>query len=507
MTRQASTPGGKAFGFSRVSSDDQARGGISLGLQSDAIRKYCRQNGLDPVHVVEVAETATFDDERVRFQAMLKAFAASADVLHLVVYKMDRSNRNSWDHARLEDLIRKHGKHLHAALDHFHLHKDSPPSEWDRFDMMAMFARSETRHLGSRVKACVAQQNAQGHWAHKAPPGYRKLSRSGIEPDPAMAPLMTQLLEMAATGNYSINRLVEEARNLGITFHGKTLDRNSVYRHITNPIYAGPYYFKDQLIKDYRHEPLISWETHRKILNRLTDYRRSEKKIREAKPLNGVLECGVCGKSITFFFAKKRYSYGFCGACKRDGRKHEFVPEPEIVRQLMEISRQVTLPPEAAEILWAGLEDFRRNEHELHETRKAALEKQVEALQKKLSKAFEAYSSGMVDSGTYSTNAGQWRREKETLEIELRQLLDKRCGNSIDDVGNAYKLAQELETTLELASTKALGQIARTVCTNLQVKNGTVEYSLAFPFDEIAKGRDCCDWRAQRESNSRPSGS
>ncbi len=485
----------KAFGFARVSSDDQARGGISLGLQMESIRGYCAANGLELIKTWEVAETATFDDERVKFRAMLKEFSDTAEITHLVVYKMDRSNRNSWDHARLEDLIRKHGKYLHAALDHFRLHMDSPPSEWDRFDMMAMFTRSETRHLGSRVKACVSQQNAQGHWTHKAPPGYRKVSRTGIEPDPVMGPLMTRLLEMAATGHYSINRLVDEARIMGITSHGKSLDRNSVYRYITNSIYAGPYFFKGQRVTNYSHKPLISWETHKKILDRLSDYRRSEKKVREAKPLNGIFECGVCGKSITFFFAKKRYSYGFCGACKRNGLKHDFVPEPEIVQKLMEISRQVTLPPEAAQILWAGLEEFRRSEHELHEAQRAALERQIEQLQKKLSKAFDAYSGSLVDSNTYSRNTAQWRGEKELLEIELRSLMEKRSGSRVDDVGNAYKLAEELEITLESASTKALGKIAKTVCTNLRVKNGTVEYSLAFPFDEIAKGRDCCDWR------------
>ncbi len=488
--------GGKAYGFARVSSDDQARGGISLGLQADAIRKYCGDCGLELVRLEAVAETATFHDQRLKFITLLKEFARSPEIRHLVFYKVDRSNRNIWDHARLAELVTVQGKNLHAALDHFHLHQDSPPSEWDRFDLMAMFARSETRHLSARVKACVTQQNLQGHWAHKAPPGYRKISRGGIEPDPQLAPLMKQLLELAATGNYSIDRLVIEAQKFGITFHRKPLDRNSVYRHVANPIYAGPFYAKGQLITNYRHEPLISWDTHKRILNRLSDYRRSEKKIREPKPLNGVLECGVCGNSITFFLAKKgRYSYGFCGTCKRNRVDHEFIPEQEIVRQLTDLSRRVVLPPEGAEILLGGLEEFRRNEHELHEAAKVALEKQIESLQRKLSRAFEAYSDGLVDPKTYSANSAQWRNEMDRLEIELRELLEKRCDNRLDAVESAYKLAEELETTLEFATPKALGQIARSVCTNLRVKGTSVEYSLAFPFDLIAKGRECCDWR------------
>jgi len=44
----------KAFGFARVSSDEQAKGGISLGLQAEAIRAYCKQRGLNTENAISM---------------------------------------------------------------------------------------------------------------------------------------------------------------------------------------------------------------------------------------------------------------------------------------------------------------------------------------------------------------------------------------------------------------------------------------------------------------------
>ncbi len=491
------TSGSKAFGFARVSSDDQARGGISLSLQAESIRRHCRENGLDLVRIWEVAETATFDDERVKYQVMLKEFAGSTDVTHLVVYKVDRSNRNTWDHARLEELVKKHGKHLHAALDHFHLHGDAPPSEWDRFEMMGLFARSEMRHLSARVKSCIGQQTQLGYWSYKAPPGYRKISRAGIEPDPVQAPLVTEILQIAATGNYSLDVLVKEAKRLGITYQNRPISRSALHRWLVDPVFAGPFYAKGDLVTNYQHKPLIGWATHERIKLRLSDTRRSEKKIRDPKPLSGAFLCAECGHSITFFAAKKgKYTYGFCGTCKRNGIKHAFIEEGQALKCLDEIARQAILSPEAARLLMGGLQEFRSKAHEVRAAKRAALEARQDVLKRKLARAFEAMTNGDVESATYREQTEVIRADRDRIEIELREMNREETDAAADQVESAYKLAEELEMTLDSASPKALAKISKILCTNLKARNGTIDYSLAFPFDLIAEGNKEGDWRA-----------
>ena len=485
----------KAFGFARVSSEDQARGGISLGLQTEAIKKYCEQEGLALVKAWEVTETASFSDERAKFKAVLKEFSSAGDVQHLIFYKVDRSNRNSWDHARLEELVKKHDKHLHAALDHFHLHKDATPSEWDRFDMMGLFARSETRHLSARVKSCITQQTKQGHWSYKAPPGYRKLPKAGIEIDSVQGPLVRRLLELAATGNYSLDVLTDEAGRLGILYQGTPLSRSAVHRWMVDPVFAGPFYSKGTLVTNFQHTPLISWETHQQILNRLGDGRRTEKKIRDPQPLAGIFTCGKCSGQISFYRVKGKYSYGFCSSCKRAKKRQPHIEQGEALVQMEPLVKSFALTPEVGTLLKSWLEDEQGSQGETLSAKKGALEQRLSQIKQKLRRAFDALSESVVDDETYRAQTETWRREKEKVEIELNGLERGENQEKWDRVLGAFKLAEVSETIWEAATPREKAKLAKTVCSNLALNDGTIEFSLAFPFDVLAKSKQNNDWR------------
>ncbi len=485
----------KAFGFARVSSEDQARGGISLGLQTEAIKKYCEQAGLALAKTWEVAETASFSDEREKFKGMLKEFSADKGVPHLVFYKVDRSNRNSWDHARLEELVNKHDKHLHAALDHFHLHKDATPSEWDRFDMMGLFARSETRHLSARVKSCITQQTKQGHWSYKAPPGYKKLPKAGIEIDSVQGPLVRKLLELAATGSYSLDVLTDEAKRLGILYQGKPLSRSAVYRWVVDPVFAGPFYAKKELVTHFQHTPLIAWKTHERILEKLSDGRRVEKKVRDPQPLAGIFTCGKCSGQISFYRVKGRYSYGFCSSCKRAKKHQPHIEQGEVLVQMEPLVKSFALTPEVGTLLKSWLQDERGNQDETLTAKKAALEQRLSQIKQKLRRAFDALSESVVDSETYRAQTEAWRQEKEKVEIELHALEKGQTLEKWEEVLEAFKLAENSGILWESATPREKAKLAKTVCSNLALNDGTIEFSLAFPFDVLAKSKQNNDWR------------
>ena len=495
----------RAFAFARVSTDEQAQGGISLGLQAEAMERYCREKGLDLARIWQVAETATSEGQRQQFQAMLAEFEASPDIRHLVFYKVDRSNRNIWDHARLAGLVLHNGKHIHAALDRFHLHPEAPPSEWDRFDMMALFARSETRHLSSRVRACLKQQADLGYWIHLAPPGYRKIKRAGIEIDPVQGPLMREILELAATGEYSLVRLAEEAGRRGIRYYRKPLTRSSIHRWVTNSVYAGPFYFKGKLVTNFQHEPLISWETHERILKRLSDHRKPEKVYhKHAHPLAGTYQCEECGRSVTITIAKKQYVYGFCGACKRAGRPYAHVPERVLESGIRDAVRAAMLPAEATQLLKGYLGEERASTTDVQQARTDALRASLAKLQQRLRRAFAALSDGAVDAETYREQTKSWREEKERIEAELASLERKEAGDPLERLLEAFELAEVLDTLWENATGEEKTKLARAVCSNLTVKGESARYHLAFPFDVLAKYRGRPEWRARRDSNPRP---
>ena len=147
----------------------------------------------------------------------------------------------------------------------------------------------------------------------------------------------------------------------------------------------------------------------------------------------------------------------------------------------------------------AGLNDFRSNAHEVRAAKQVALKARLDVLKQKLSRAFAAMTDGDVDAATYREQTETLRTDREKVEIELRELANSQTDAGADQVETAYKLAEEIETILDSASPKALARISKILCTNLRARNGTVEYSLAFPFDLIAEGNKDGGWRRVRD--------
>ena len=86
----------KAIGYIRVSTEEQAREGISLENQRGKIEAYCQLNDLELTGILEDAGKSGKDLNREVIQALVAIVKAhSFDAV--VVYKLDRlSRRVKW---------------------------------------------------------------------------------------------------------------------------------------------------------------------------------------------------------------------------------------------------------------------------------------------------------------------------------------------------------------------------------------------------------------------------
>jgi site-specific DNA recombinase len=82
-----------------------------------------------------------------------------------------------------------------------------------------------------------------------------------IELDPERAPLIVQLFEWYATGDYSIKELGRMARNSGLTFRksGAPVPTSTVHRILRSRIYTGDFEWHGQVHRG-TYEALISRE-------------------------------------------------------------------------------------------------------------------------------------------------------------------------------------------------------------------------------------------------------
>jgi len=102
----------KVVGYVRVSSEEQSRERVSLGMQLDKIRAYCSQNDLDLVDVVSDAGISAKNiNGRPGFRRVLDMIF-KGDAEGLIVWKLDRAFRSTQDALSVSEKLNKKGKAL-----------------------------------------------------------------------------------------------------------------------------------------------------------------------------------------------------------------------------------------------------------------------------------------------------------------------------------------------------------------------------------------------------------
>ena len=99
----------KAVGYVRVSTEEQAREGVSLEVQEDKIKKYADLHNLELMGVISDEGKSGKDLNREGMQKVI-TLCKDRSVDHLVVYKMDRLTRRTLDLLTLVEEVFKPNK-------------------------------------------------------------------------------------------------------------------------------------------------------------------------------------------------------------------------------------------------------------------------------------------------------------------------------------------------------------------------------------------------------------
>ncbi|OPY71008.1 MAG: DNA-invertase hin [Syntrophorhabdaceae bacterium PtaU1.Bin034] len=130
----------KAVGYVRVSTDEQAREGISLENQRAKIEAYCELHDLTLVEILEDAGKSGKDLNRDGIQALMEAIKGRK-IDAVVVYKLDRLSRRVKDTLSLMDLVEKRLVAFHSiteridtktAMGKFFLNIMASMNQWER---------------------------------------------------------------------------------------------------------------------------------------------------------------------------------------------------------------------------------------------------------------------------------------------------------------------------------------------------------------------------------------
>lgn len=308
----------QALVYTRVSSDEQAREGLSLPAQLAECRRYAVQHGWILGGEYQDVLTGTRDD-RPQYQQLLadvRQLRAQSVSVVIVVAALDRFGRRLLERIRSRDELRALGVAVHSVRE------GGEVSDLVA-NILGSVAQEEVRRLGERVRATRAYLLARG-WQPpgRVPWGYRLREPTQAERDlgaPARvldlehleAAYVRELYARVAGGESGRSAARWVAALPAVARGGRLMPRQSVLATLRSPTYLAA--------EPARWPQLIDDVTWARVQAFLADHRLHAHQATGRYLLTGYLACPRCGGNVYGTTSHGR-TYYRCSAEQADGR-------------------------------------------------------------------------------------------------------------------------------------------------------------------------------------------
>jgi len=206
----------KAIGYVRVSTDEQAREGISLENQEAKIKAYCELNGLELKEVVADEGLSAKNLNRPGIKKILSQ-AWDKEIDAIVVYKLDRAFRSTIDALEVTSELDRCGVGFHSINER--LDTKSPLGKLF-FTLIAGVAEMERGVIAERTSDALRRKIEKGEHVGHIPYGYQ-MENGKLIPFLPEQEIIKLAKELRVRG-YTFQAIAEEFKTRGIrTKRGK----------------------------------------------------------------------------------------------------------------------------------------------------------------------------------------------------------------------------------------------------------------------------------------------
>lgn len=284
--------------YARVSTDEQARDGHSIGAQKKKLQQYAELNEWGFNFYVDDGYSAK-DFNRPQIKSLLEGIVAG-DVNALVVFKLDRLTRNVKNLHELIEILDKHGCKLISITESL-----DTSSAGGRFfiTMLGAMAQWERETIGERTLIGLKEAANKDIKLGRVPVGYVR-ENGVIRINEGEATVIRGIFEDYATGKNAEMISIDLQRDESI----KSLNRNWTTRRISqiidnrNYIGESKVTFKDgdTCIQSNFYPQIIDLELFDEVQS-IREARKSmhprQKSSRSERIFSGILRC-TCGAPV-----------------------------------------------------------------------------------------------------------------------------------------------------------------------------------------------------------------
>ena len=228
--------------YIRVSTEDQAKQGISLKAQEEALKNYASALGYEIFRIYRDEGKSAKDIKGRKEMSQMLEDAKSKKFQAIFIYKLDRFSRSLKDLIETIELLKDWGVDFVSLQDKI---ETTSASGKLMFHIISAFAEFERNVTGERTKFSMGKKARDGNLVARAPLGYKIVDKKLVPKEDSFK--VQELFQDFLNNDISLTKLAKKY-NLSV---------NGLKKVLKNQTYLGKIKFDGQTHQG-NHQPLIS---------------------------------------------------------------------------------------------------------------------------------------------------------------------------------------------------------------------------------------------------------
>lgn len=469
--------------YLRVSTQEQAKEGYSIGEQESRLRDYSKAMRWD-IHKVYIDPGYSgADTNRPALQDLIFD-VENRKIEKVIVYKLDRLSRSQLDTLYLiEKVFLANNCDFVSMTENF---DTSTPFGRAMIGILAVFAQLEREKIKERMIMGKEARAKEGLWNGGTEPiGYDyNILTDMLEVNEYEAMQVKELFELFINGEHNLRGLDRLFLGKGYKHKHGTWDAKSMRRVLQNKLYLGYINYKGVLYEG-KHKPIIDEESMNKsieILSKRAEDFRLSGIIPGAQTtfLGGLLQCKHCGGKYTKHL-NSRYREGkpkvFWYSCySRCKKVRKMIKDPncknknwkmvELDEYVFNEIRKLALHPEDIIELQGERKEQREEPNKVD-----IITNEIKKIDSQLSRYLELYGSGIFSTEQISEKVNPLNEQKQGL---LRELEKVNAASGAITTEQAIEYISEFEDAVEDGDFDGIRKILESLIYYIELDNDEV---------------------------------
>lgn len=461
--------------YIRVSTQEQAQEGYSIGAQKERLVAYCKAH--DWI-ISDIYVDGGFSGSNLNRPGIQKLMGETDKFDVVLVYKLDRLSRSQRDTLYLiEESFLPHHVDFVSMQESF---DTSTPFGKAMIGLLAVFAQLEREQIKERTRMGRLERAKAGLYqgGGSIPTGYDykdgKLVINYYE-----AEQVKKMFEWYIAGE-SLYNVAAKLLEAGYTNRkGKPYEWGTVRCILNNPTYLGTIHY-DGVVVENAHEAIVSEEQFQAVQSIMKKRRNAAgNPFHKEYLLTGMLFCGCCGSR---YFRRNAGKYTYYSCYSRAKTTRKMIKDPNcknkhwtrveleslIEKRVIEVLKSPSL---AAEI------SASKRKKSVNDGRNKSIEKRIREIDKNIAKLMDLYQSDGIPPEVLGDNINKLYNEKVALETSLER-------RAVSTADMPFDLAEELlkdaSQIWDFADVKQKRRIIQSLINKITLTNEKVDIEWSF---------------------------